>query len=189
MFQKKCCGTGFLTLQNNPLFYIFALYNKEIKMESQDTSESFGLTPENRTTLGEAVEPILDKSANVIICGGDNAVQTKEALEMAIMEAKLIGKTVLLVDDYKPSDGYNLKDIYGNEIPNIPYTLTRLPIPTIVDMDTPNKLQFLKGLNLTEEQIEFYKNSPPQRLENESSEDYKTRRMLNKLIVKYRGQF
>lgn len=158
-------------------------------METQNTDNSFEATPENGTTLGKAVESVLDKSAHVIICGCDHDTQTKKALEIAIMEAKLEGKKVVVVDDCNPPD--DLKNILEiTTPPPYPYLITNhLPLITTVDLATPNKLQFLRNLNLTEEQIEFYKNSPPQRLENESSEDYKTRRMLNKLIVKYRGQF
>ena len=185
---RKMLWNGFLNLAKQSPFFIYLLYKiKKLKMETQNTDENFGLIPESKKTFDEAIS---DNSPHVIICGEHN-VQTKKALETAIMEAKLEGKKVVLVDDYKPSDNYDLKDISELGIPTTPYpyTLTRLPVITTVDFDTPNKLQFLRNLKLTEEQIEFYKNSPPQRLENESSEDYKTRRMLNKLIVKYRGQF
>ena len=53
----------------------------------------------------------------------------------------------------------------------------------------PNKLQLLKDLKLSPEQIDYFKNAPSYRLEGESQKDYKTRRMLNKLIIKYRGLF
>ena len=53
----------------------------------------------------------------------------------------------------------------------------------------PNNLQLLKDLKLSPEQLDYFKNAPPHRLDGESQEDYKTRRKLNKLIVKYRGLF
>lgn len=53
----------------------------------------------------------------------------------------------------------------------------------------PNKLQLLRDLKLSPEQVEYFKNAPPHRLDGETQKDYKNRRMLNNLIVKYRGLF
>jgi len=50
----------------------------------------------------------------------------------------------------------------------------------------PNKLQMLRNLNLTKEQIRSLIDSPNARMEDESQEDYKVRRMLYKLYLKYR---
>lgn len=57
------------------------------------------------------------------------------------------------------------------------------------NLQTPNKLLYLKSLELSIEQIDYIKNSPDKRMENESQKDYKERRILNKLIIKYRGLF
>lgn len=53
----------------------------------------------------------------------------------------------------------------------------------------PNKLQLLRDLELSPEQLDYFKNAPPHRLDGETQKDYKNRRMLNNLIVKYRGLF
>lgn len=88
----------------------------------------------------------------------------------------------------------NINDVEGikpfNPTEPKTYTLTNpyKNLPLIQDFNTPNGLHTLRSLNLSAEQIEYIKNSPPQRLEEESQEDYKNRRMLNKLIIKYRGQ-
>lgn len=62
-------------------------------------------------------------------------------------------------------------------------------VSRLIQDNIPSKLNFLIDLELTPEQIEYFKNSPPQRLEGETQEDYKNRRMINKLIFKFRGCF
>ena len=52
----------------------------------------------------------------------------------------------------------------------------------------PTKLDILKKMELSPEQLDYFKYAPPHRLEGESQEDYKIRRMLNKLLIKFRGQ-
>jgi hypothetical protein len=61
-----------------------------------------------------------------------------------------------------------------------------------IDMDyingAPNKLNMLRQLNLSPEQIEFFIGSPNHRLDGEDDKEYQTRRSLSKLLIKYRGE-
>ncbi len=77
------------------------------------------------------------------------------------------------------------------ENPPTPYIIRRQPeiLANVHPYGSPNGLNTLKDANLSPEQIEQIKNSPLERMEGENMEDYKYRRTLSKLIVKYRGQF
>ena len=71
-----------------------------------------------------------------------------------------------------------------------PYLISKLPeFPDFSLGTIPNKLQWLRNLDLSPEQFDYIKNSPEHRMDNETFEEYKKRRMLNKLIIKYRGDF
>lgn len=124
----------------------------------------------------------------VVVIGAD-APRNEEILKAAIEVAKNnhIGVVVEDIDKYLSSP--NVLDL--NRGFAVPYleAMSKIPFPLIHDPDIPNKLQLLKDLNLSPEQIDYFQNAPPHRLEGENQNDYKTRRMLNKLIIKYRGQF
>jgi hypothetical protein len=86
--------------------------------------------------------------------------------------------------------GLNIEIVNTTEsIPELIEPIIDISLPPFKDYKFPDKLHMLKGLNLSTEQIDYIKNSPPQRLEGESQDAYRERKMLNKLIVKYRGQF
>ena len=124
-----------------------------------------------------------------VIVVGTGAPKGQETIKAAIKMAKEnnIGIIVNDVESHLGNEkvAVNLDDV---AVP-ILKKISELPLPIIHDPDTPNKLQMLRDLRLSPEQIDYFQNAPPQRLEGESQEDYKTRRMLNKLIIKYRGQF
>ncbi len=121
---------------------------------------------------------------------------------------KSIGQEVIVVgkgngaDSYKiDKDGnielFDIKTISSENLPPPPKDLITKISPNFNDIslsqlikdNIPNKLQMLKQMNLSPKQIDYFKNAPAYRLEGESDEDYKTRRMLNKLLIKYRGQY
>ena len=67
--------------------------------------------------------------------------------------------------------------------------LDMIGLKELIQDSIPDKLQLLRNLKLSAEQIDYFKNSPNERMEGEKQEDYKTRRMLNKLLIKFRGQY
>jgi len=128
------------------------------------------------------------KGKRVVVIGA-GAPRNEEILKAAIEVAKNNHIGVVVEDIDKCLSSPNVFDVNRDFEVLYLEAMSRMPLPTILDFDTPNKLQLLKNLNLSPEQIDYFQNAPPQRLEGESQKDYKTRRMLNKLIVKYRGQF
>ncbi len=151
--------------------------------ENENTPQE--INPEIMPMIGHIGSPIHHThSDHVILVAGSG-------LDMACMEAakalRDAGKTVAIVDS---PDRLAKTDLSKIDIP-FPnkFNIEDMIIPSIVDFDTPNKLALLKRLKLSDEQIDYFKNAPAERLEGEKFEDYKTRRMLNKLIIKYRGQF
>jgi len=124
-----------------------------------------------------------------VVVIGAGAPRNEEILKAAIEAAKMnnIGAVAVEADSFlTPQKVLDLDKDFA-----APYleAMSKIPFPLIHDPDIPNKLQLLKNLNLSPEQIDYFQNAPPQRLEGESQKDYKTRKMLNKLIIKYRGQF
>lgn len=145
------------------------------------------------TPIGMAVPPTIDgihiteMDGKRFVVIGAGVPKGTEAIEAAIRMAREnnVGVIVNDVDAYldKEKIAVNLDDI---AVP-ILKKISELPIPRIIDSDVSNKIQLLRDLNLSPEQIDYFQNAPPNRLEGESFEDYKTRRMLNKLLIKYRG--
>lgn len=153
-------------------------------MEEENKTEGIPVIPPHNPHLN-----IGEMDGKKVVLIGAGAPKGKETIEAAIKIAKE-SNISLIVSDVAPHLGkekvvVNLDDV---AVP-ILKKISELPLPIIHDPDTPNKLQMLRDLKLSPEQIDYFQNAPPQRLEGESQEDYKTRRMLNKLIIKYRGQF
>lgn len=105
----------------------------------------------------------------------------------AMMLAEQMESNVKLVELIPPvaSVSANTSDSYLNTT-NFLYTnmYEGLDFPSMYN--EPNKLQMLRSLNLSKEQIRSLIDSPSARMEDESQEDYKVRRMLYKLYLKYR---
>jgi hypothetical protein len=158
-------------------------------MEEENKIEGIPVIPLPTPTPHLSVGEMGGKKVALI---GADAPKGKETIEAAIKMAKE-NNIGIIVNDIESHLGkekvtVNLDDV---AVP-ILKKISELPLPIIHDIndpDTPNKLQMLRDLRLSPEQIDYFQNAPPQRLEGESQEDYKTRRMLNKLIIKYRGQF
>lgn len=113
----------------------------------------------------------------IAIIGHVGCGKTSLQIAEALMKAKEKGFNVEIVNTAQP-------------IPElIEEPIKYISLPSLKDYNTPDKLHMLRRLNLSTEQIDYIKNSPLQRVEGESQEAYKERRMLSKLIVKYRGQF
>ena len=62
------------------------------------------------------------------------------------------------------------------------------PMIEAYDPDVPNKLQMLRKLNLSPEEIKEILNSPENRMNGEDFDKYKKRKSIKKLLIKYRGQ-
>lgn len=126
---------------------------------------------------------------NPVVTIGAGAPHNTEILEAAIKMAKE-NNIGIIVNDISSCFG---KEKIAVNLDNVAIPvlkgLSQIPELPCLDPDTPNKLQMLRDLKLSPEQIDYFQNAPPHRLEGEKQEDYKTRRMLNKLIIKYRGQF
>ena len=147
------------------------------------------------TPMGMAVVPdpdgrihIAEMDGKKVVVIGAGVPKGAETIEKAIRMAKE-NNVGVIVNDVEAHLGkekivVNLDDI---AVP-ILKKISELPIPRIIDSDVPNKLQLLRDLNLSPEQIDYFQNAPPNRLNGESFEDYKTRRMLNKLLIKYRKE-
>ena len=101
------------------------------------------------------------KKPNVIILGGGEGKTTMSQIEEAIRAS---GKeNIIVVDDVNKliTDEINLDKI---ALP-ILKKLSEFPITRIIDESIPNKLQLLKDLKLSPEQIDYFQNAPPLRLE------------------------
>jgi hypothetical protein len=88
-----------------------------------------------------------------------------------------------LGEDLPKIDVEALTKTYLNKFNDIDFLLK------IANDSMPTKLDIIKKMELSPEQIDYFKYAPPHRLEGESQEDYKIRRMLNKLLIKYRGKY
>jgi hypothetical protein len=133
------------------------------------------------------IDPLKDVTiigAGHVGVGKSSLIQVEAAIRM-MAEGK---KVIVITGDTTPNIDLSKIDLDSISIPVLK-KISEFPSPVIYDHDTPNKLEMLRNLKLSPEQIDYFQNSPPQRLEGEKQEDYKTRRMLNKLIIKYRGQF
>lgn len=62
------------------------------------------------------------------------------------------------------------------------------PMIEAYDPDVPNKLQMLRKLNLSPEEIKEILNSPESRMDGEDFDKYKKRKSVKQLLIKYRGQ-
>lgn len=140
---------------------------------------------EEKKEFGMSVPISQIKDRPDVIIVGAGAGKTEELIR--VLEES--DKKVLIVDDINEIGLEREKlDLDKLVMPVYNY-LSCIPFESICDSSVPNKLKLLRDLKLSPEQIDYFKNAPPQRLEGEKQEDYKTRRMLNKLIIKYRGEF
>jgi len=138
-----------------------------------------------------ALEYFPKHSNGAVLIAPNEQFKDSISMQLAIAEAKEKGIQIIHVGEnnteeekallLKLHDARTLHDISRPPIPELTQSFADLG-------DSSNKLQYLKKLNLSPEQIEYYQNAPQYRLENESQEDYKKRRMLNKLVIKFRGQ-
>jgi hypothetical protein len=144
----------------------------------------------------EAVRMFLEarKDPPILIFGGAGHLSTgRTALAMAeeqIIIAKETGAKIAVVGnrdelDFSKIDFEAMARPYLDKLNDLDLN----SLQSIIKESIPNKLQLLKELKLSPQQIDYFLNAPPQRLEGEKYEDYKTRRMLNKLLIKYRGQY
>lgn len=162
------------------------------------TEETLNLAKSKGATIVIGAGPI-GMTAQII------DMATRHNVEIILAEEGNLGRTireVAVVDD-KPlfvRNDFFIKGL-GEDIPKLnieqmakPYLdklndLDMFELKQLLHDSIPNKLQLLKNLNLSEEQIDYFKNSPNERMEGEKQEDYKTRRMLNKLLIKFRGEY
>ena len=119
----------------------------------------------------------------------DKGENIEEALKRAKESNEKGERTVVVMEDVDKTKNISDIDFNGVYNPYIEYTKLHDILPMSGYDNEPNKLQYLKRLNLSKEQIDFIKNSPLNRMDGETQEKYKHRRLLSKLIVKYRGQF
>jgi hypothetical protein len=174
-------------------------------MEEQNENKDFLEALKKGIPVGCPVEsqhyiPTEEKKDSPILIvagtGGIGAGKTALAhVEEAIIMAKEQGKKVAIVGAEHHPDiseiDFSKMNFEEMAKPYL-YELNRLPIEHLEKLmkdSIPNKLQLLQSLKLSPEQKDYFLNAPPQRLEGENFEDYKTRRMLNKLLIKYRGQY
>jgi hypothetical protein len=136
--------------------------------------------------------PEKPKEEVIVVGTGPIGAANIKILE-AIAELEAEGKKVVYVESMEQlRKGQGAGTINPMQVPTIetkPYILECLPHFNPDAVEPSAKLNYLKRLNLTKEQTNFIMNSPPQRMENESFEQYKKRRMLNNLMIKYRGSF
>lgn len=155
-------------------------------MEEENKTEGIPVIPPDNPHLD--IGEFEGKKAIVIGAGMQHSTAVIEA---AIRMAKEKGINIIVGDGKDLQKKEYIPSLDDLAIP-ILKRISELPLPIIHDIndpDTPNKLQMLRDLKLSPKQIDYFQNAPPQRLEGETQEDYKTRRMLNKLIIKYRGEF
>jgi hypothetical protein len=77
----------------------------------------------------------------------------------------------------------------NSELIDLKTSIRNFPKLELIDSDISNGLRTIQDLNLSKEQISEILHSPNERLEDETQEDYKIRRKLNKLLIKFRGQY
>lgn len=123
-----------------------------------------------------------DKSGPVIVVGDMGRPSYKiENGEASIFDGKL--------EDF---DRHLPLEIFDKNAPSIMSKTellnSMIPLTDVID-GMPNKLSLIKNLNLSAEQIDYFMFAPPQKLEGEKQDDYKRRRMLCKLLIKYKGLY
>jgi len=163
--------------------YVFL--NKDRKIQTEDgvvhgtRFDEFWAVRQSET----AEWSIFKETPSVIIAGHADAGKAALIVE-AMKSAEKLGKTVAVTSGE-----------LGTLISENTSTLLQTPdyihiVEKFSDYgDVPNKLQMLRKLNLTPEQRDYFLNAPSERMEGEKFEDYKVRRTLNKLMLKYRGEF
>jgi hypothetical protein len=178
-----------------------------------DNSTFSQMTDETLSNTEKIVTIAKEKGASICLVGAGSIGMSARIAEMAaihdveiiLAESGDLGRTIREVTavDNKPMFIKNdliIKGL-GEDLPKLsieemakPYLnklndLDMVGIKELIQDSIPNKLQLLKDLNLSKEQIDYFKNTPNERMEGEKQEDYKTRRMLNKLLIKFRGQY
>jgi len=172
-----------------------AFSQKLIESVEKETGVPIGIcsTPHLETEIPEIVARLAlqmkDKSGPIIVAGGGGEKSYKiENGEVSIFDGKIAtdkdGQKVVL-------DNSNVDKIPLSFLKDNTFPFTKRPeLPSMDVFDnTPNKLSLIRNLNLSPEQIDYFMFAPPQRLEGESQDDYKRRRMLNKILIKYKGEY
>jgi len=139
-------------------------------------NQNFEISPSFEHHVDYEVEEISGKKILVIGAGADDMVGRAALMHLAKKE----GCNVIMVDD-KPKNTNSLFDI--PKLKEIDF-----PIVELYDPDVPNKLQMLRKLNLSPEDVNKILNSPESRMDGEDFDKYKKRKSIKKLLIKYRGQ-
>lgn len=148
---------------------------------------------EDEVELESKIEAIKEGGKSIIVIGA--GLHMEGQITKHLMAAIKDTGSIVVVDDSKTMDNLNLRKLASSQLSPLSFdstiTYKYLAPPKMDDFisGVPKKLEMLRKLELSPEQLDYFQNAPPQRLEGESQEDYKTRRMLNKLIIKYRGEF
>lgn len=139
-------------------------------------NQNFGISPSFEHHVDYEVKEISGKKILVIGAGADDMVGRAALMHLAKKE----GCNVIMVDD-RPKNTNSLFDI--PKLKEIDF-----PMIEAYDPDVPNKLQMLRKLNLSPEDINKILNSPESRMDGEDFDKYKKRKSIKKLLIKYRGQ-